>query len=80
MQVHSFTFNPFMENTYVICDHKKHGAIIDPGCYENHEQQLLQNFIEAEGINIQKIINTHCHIDHVLGNSWAKILLMLHFW
>lgn len=77
MQVHSFTFNPFMENTYVVCDKQKKGAIIDPGCYEAREQQILIDFIESEGITIEKIINTHCHIDHVLGNTWAKNTYMV---
>lgn len=72
MQVHSFTFNPFMENTYVVYDENKKGAIIDPGCYDTREQKILKDFIEKKDISIEKIINTHCHIDHVLGNTWAK--------
>ena len=46
MQVKKFTFNPFQENTYVVFDETKEAVIIDPGCYESHEEQELFDFIE----------------------------------
>lgn len=72
IHVKSFTFNPFSENTFVLYDDSKAGVIIDPGCYEDHEREELKSFIETEGIKVEKIINTHCHIDHVLGNYWCQ--------
>ena len=71
MEVVAFTFNPFMENTYVLHQGGK-GVIIDPGCYDPAEEQELVDYIESNGIMIEKIINTHGHIDHVLGNSFTK--------
>lgn len=68
----SFTFNPFMENTYVLYDDTKEAVIFDPGCYEKYEQQELVDFIEEEKLNVKSLINTHCHIDHVLGNAFVK--------
>jgi hydroxyacylglutathione hydrolase len=70
--VHQFTFNPFQENTFVIYDETKEGIIIDPGCYTNEEKQQLQSFIADNKISIKYLINTHCHIDHVLGNVFVK--------
>lgn len=72
IQIKSFVFNPFMENTYVVYDSSKNAAIIDPGCYEGYEQDELTRFIKEEGLKVEKLINTHCHIDHVLGNSFVK--------
>jgi glyoxylase-like metal-dependent hydrolase (beta-lactamase superfamily II) len=72
INIKQFVFNPFMENTYVIYDDEKNAAIIDPGCYEGYEQNELVNFIKAEGLNVIQLINTHCHIDHVLGNAFVK--------
>ncbi len=72
LQLRSFTFNPFMENTYVLYDETKEAVIFDPGCYEKREQQTLQAFIAAEGLTVKYLINTHCHIDHVLGNAFVK--------
>ncbi|MCH7399078.1 MBL fold metallo-hydrolase [Belliella sp. DSM 107340] len=72
LQLKSFTFNPFMENTYVLFDETKEGIIFDPGCYEKEEREILHNFILSEGLTIKYLINTHCHIDHVLGNAFVK--------
>lgn len=72
LQVKSFVFGPVQENTYVVYDDTQEGLIIDPGCYDHHEQLELTNFIDEQGINIKLILNTHCHFDHVLGNEYAK--------
>jgi len=60
-----------MENTYVLYADTKEAVIIDPGCYEGYEQNELVKFIEDNELNITKLINTHCHIDHVLGNQFV---------
>lgn len=69
--VHSFTFNAFQENTYVISDEKGNCVIIDPGCYDRTEQNLLVNFIENNQLKPLALLNTHAHIDHVLGNAFV---------
>ena len=71
MNLKKFTFNPFQENTYLIWDNVKNCAIIDPGCSDEHERNELAQFIEAEGLKPIKLLNTHCHIDHVLGNKFV---------
>ena len=73
IQVKQFTFNPFSENTFVLYDDDtREAAIIDPGCYEPEEQEELQDFIEAQALKPTLLLNTHCHIDHVLGNWFVK--------
>lgn len=72
IQVKSFTFNPFMENTYVVYDETKECVVIDPGCYEAHEKNELKTFIDNNDLKVVKLLNTHCHIDHVLGNEFVK--------
>lgn len=72
MTIESFVFNPFSENTYVAFDDTKEAVIIDPGCYEPSEQAELDRFIAAQGLTVKYILNTHCHIDHVLGNFHCK--------
>jgi glyoxylase-like metal-dependent hydrolase (beta-lactamase superfamily II) len=71
IEIQSFTFNGFQENTYVLFDQTKECIIIDPGCYEKKEQNLLCDFIEKNNLKPVKLINTHCHIDHVLGNKFV---------
>lgn len=71
MKIKSFTFNPFEENTYVIYDNSNKCIIIDPGCYTEDEKKTLRNFIDNKKLEPVKLINTHCHIDHILGNKFV---------
>ncbi len=72
LQVKKFVFNPFMENTYVLFDETNEGIIIDPGCVEKEEENELTEFIKGNNLVVKHLINTHCHIDHVLGNAFVK--------
>lgn len=72
MEVQSFVFSPLYENTYVLWDHTMKAIIIDPGCYERYEFDEIISFIDNKGLQIKAIVNTHCHIDHVLGNQKLK--------
>jgi glyoxylase-like metal-dependent hydrolase (beta-lactamase superfamily II) len=71
ISVQKFSFNGFQENTYVVFDQQKNCVIIDPGCYERHEEQELLSFIEENGLLPLALLNTHAHIDHVLGNQFV---------
>lgn len=46
--------------------------VIDPGCYEKEECSELDDYIRSQSLRVRMIINTHGHIDHVLGNHFAK--------
>lgn len=67
-----FTFNPFQENTYVIHDETGECVIIDPGCYTSHEQQQLVQYLSKNKLKPVRLLNTHCHIDHILGNAFIQ--------
>ena len=71
MEVQSFTFNFFAENTYVLFDETKECVIVDPGCYFEEERQALKKFIAENELTPVKLLNTHCHIDHILGNAFV---------
>jgi glyoxylase-like metal-dependent hydrolase (beta-lactamase superfamily II) len=71
LTAHALTFNPFEENTYLISAPSGECIIIDPGCFIRAEQNELVKAIEDLGLTPVKLINTHCHIDHVLGNSFV---------
>ena len=70
MKLKKFVFNPFQENTYLIWDEENNCAIIDPGCADEHERKELVGFIEENELKPVKLLNTHCHVDHVLGNKF----------
>jgi hydroxyacylglutathione hydrolase len=73
LKIQSFTFNPFSENSFIIYHSEtKEAIIVDPGCFNNSEEQELKLFIDKEKLTPIMLFNTHCHIDHVLGNRWVK--------
>lgn len=43
---------------------------MDAACYDNSEKQTFTDFIKTNGLKPVRNINTHCHIDHVLGNQF----------
>ncbi|MBE0551793.1 MAG: MBL fold metallo-hydrolase, partial [Ignavibacterium sp.] len=68
IQIQKFTFNLFSENTFVLWDDEsKKCAIVDPGCSDSYEEQILEKFITENNLTVKYLINTHCHIDHILG-------------
>ncbi len=67
--VADFTFNPFQENTYLLYDDTKECIIVDPGCYTQEERDELDSFIQKNGLKPVRLLNTHCHLDHVFGNG-----------
>jgi len=72
LRIVSFTFNAFSENTYLLIDEATRAtAIVDPGAYSKAEQQTLSAYIEQEKLDVQFLLNTHAHIDHVLGNAFV---------
>ncbi|HAP01040.1 MAG TPA: MBL fold hydrolase [Bacteroidetes bacterium] len=72
MNIHSFTFNPFQENTYLLYDETKECVIIDPGCFDDSERNELTRFIDSQKLKPVLLLNTHAHIDHMLGNAFVK--------
>ena len=66
-----FTFNPFQENTYLLYDETAECVIIDPGCFERSEQDELLDFISSRKLKPVKLLNTHCHVDHMMGNRFV---------
>ncbi len=72
LQIQSFVFNPLQENTYVLYDESGECVVIDPGCYEADERYELESFISDKNLTVKYLLNTHCHVDHVLGNYFVK--------
>lgn len=73
MKLLRFTVNPFSANCYIYFDENSgNGVIIDPAAYSVSEQNFILSAVRENNINITHILNTHGHIDHVLGNGFAK--------
>ena len=73
MNVVKFVFNPIQENTYVVWDETKECIIIDAGNMSAREDKVLAEFIEEQGLKPVLAVNTHCHLDHILGVEFLKM-------
>jgi len=71
LNIKIFHFNVIQVNTLVCYDETNEGVIVDPGMSSADEQQMLLDFITKENIVVKYVINTHPHIDHVLGNAFC---------
>lgn len=70
--VKTFVFNPYQENTYILIDTETNECIIiDPGMHSFVEESRFKDFIDTEQLDPILLLNTHCHIDHVLGNHFV---------
>ena len=74
LQVETFTFLPqaFAEHSYVVSDDSGKCVVIDPGCYLAHEQKELSDYLDQKGLELEKILLTHAHIDHIYGLKYLK--------
>ena len=56
------TVGPVEENCFILwSENRRQGVIIDPGA----EPERILKAVQEEGLEIERIINTHCHVDHV---------------
>lgn len=63
-----FAVNPFREVTYVVSDDAtKECVIIDCGAQEQFEFDRITDYIERSSLKPVMAINTHAHVDHILG-------------
>lgn len=82
LKIRNFVFNQIEVNTLVLYDDTKEAVIVDPGMGSFIERQELADFVSDNNLKIKYIINTHPHIDHVLGNGYCvdvyKVPLLMH--
>ncbi|MBX7042562.1 MAG: MBL fold metallo-hydrolase [Ignavibacteria bacterium] len=73
MKIARFAVNPFSMNCYIYYDEDTRDAvIIDPGAFTEEEKNTIVSFVNDNSLNVSSIINTHGHVDHILGNGFAK--------
>ncbi|MDP5170141.1 MAG: MBL fold metallo-hydrolase [Bacteroidia bacterium] len=79
LSIKCFTVNPYQENTWLISDSHGACAIIDPGCYSASEQAEILEYVSSQKLTPVLLLNTHGHIDHMLGNAWAVSTFQIPF-
>ena len=69
LSVKTFIFNQIQVNTYIVYNEKKECVIIDAGNLEPFEDAQILNYIDNNNLKPLMLLNTHSHIDHVMGNK-----------
>jgi Zn-dependent hydrolases, including glyoxylases len=72
MNIARLVFNPFQENTYVLWDDTGECVVVDAGNYNSKEDGALSKFIADKGLKPVMALNTHGHVDHILGVPYVK--------
>jgi glyoxylase-like metal-dependent hydrolase (beta-lactamase superfamily II) len=67
IRIETHVFNSFQVNTYVVLDENKQCLVVDPAFYTADEISAFDRYIDANGLKIIGQMNTHGHVDHVLG-------------
>jgi len=58
----------FQSNAYILfCEETKAGVVVDPG-----QPEGFQHLLEEHGITLERIVNTHGHLDHISGVAATK--------
>lgn len=73
LKVIRLVMNPLQENCYILYDEETlEAAVIDPGMFEEDEKESVRQAIDANGLKVKYLFNTHCHLDHASGNKFIK--------
>jgi len=77
MRLFTAAVPPFFKNGYVVsCEHTRAGILIDPG---DEVDELLED-VDRGRLDVQAILLTHAHFDHVTGVGRAKAALDVPVW
>jgi len=72
IHLEKLVFNSFGVNTYIVYDDTAECIIVDPANYSEEEDRRLEAYIESQQLKPVLHLNTHCHIDHVLGSRFIR--------
>jgi len=72
LNIKKFTFNPVEVNAIILWDETLECVLIDPACYYPEEEQRLKQFVESNQLKPVRLLNTHGHFDHLMGNQFIK--------
>ena len=71
MNIKQFVVNPFGVNGFVLSNDSGNAILIDPSISSEQEENALASYIEKNGLTVRHLLNTHLHLDHVLGNAFV---------
>ena len=71
MVIKQFVVNSFGVNGFVLSNDDGEAILIDPSVSNEQEEEALARYIETNHLTVRRLLNTHLHLDHVLGNAFV---------
>ncbi len=72
MLLKHFVVNPFGVNAFVLSNDAGEAILIDPSVSREAERKALADYIASNKLKVVRLLNTHLHLDHVLGNAFVE--------
>lgn len=71
LNIERFVVNMVEENCYVVSDETHEAVIIDCGVLYPEEAEAVQGYVAREGLKPVRLVQTHCHFDHIFGAGFV---------
>lgn len=72
IHIETLPVNPFRMNSYLLWDDTLDAIVIDAGMMDSSEKTFFEDTIKTHKLNLVANYHTHCHIDHILGDSFIR--------
>ena len=72
MLLKHFVVNSFGVNAFVLSNDAGEAILIDPSVSREAERKALADYISSNNLKVVRLLNTHLHLDHVLGNAFVE--------
>ena len=72
MLLKHFVVNSFGVNAFVLSNDAGEAILIDPSVGREAERKALADYISSNNLKVVRLLNTHLHLDHVLGNAFVE--------
>ena len=72
MLLKHFVVNPFGVNAFVLSNDAGEAILIDPSVSRESERKALADYISSNNLKVVRLLNTHLHLYHVLGNAFVE--------
>ena len=69
-RLHTFAFNAFSEQTYLLDHGNGEATVFDPGMSSPQERVEFEETCDKLGLVVVQCLLTHAHLDHVMGTAW----------
>ncbi|MCQ2105236.1 MAG: MBL fold metallo-hydrolase [Fibrobacter sp.] len=72
MKIQQYVVNSYGVNAFILNNDAGDAILIDPSVSNIQERKVLADYISTNKLTIKRLLNTHLHLDHILGNAFIE--------